>query len=205
MKDAIPLFPLHAVLYPQCTMSLRIFEPRYLDMISEQMKNNAGFGVCQIKEGSETGTAAACFNIGAYAQIIDFSRRADGLLNVVVTGKRRFRVRCARMRDNNLLEGEVDWLAETGETEDAGQYPLLRDIYLHLVENYETPYQAEDHAAIRAATLSYRLAEFLPFDGAVKQEILQTDATAERMELISTNLLETEIGFDLKKRNTPLQ
>ena len=60
----IPLFPLHTVLYPDGQLPLRIFEPRYVDMVSKCLKNNMGFGVCLIKQGAETGPAATCFNIG---------------------------------------------------------------------------------------------------------------------------------------------
>ncbi|HLA74912.1 MAG TPA: LON peptidase substrate-binding domain-containing protein, partial [Gammaproteobacteria bacterium] len=35
----IPLFPLHTVLFPGGLLSLRIFEPRYLDMVSNCMKS----------------------------------------------------------------------------------------------------------------------------------------------------------------------
>ena len=51
----IPLFPLHTVLYPHGRMPLQIFEPRYLDLVSECMKTDTGFGVCLIKQGAETG------------------------------------------------------------------------------------------------------------------------------------------------------
>ena len=70
--SSIPLFPLNTVLYPHGRLPLRIFEPRYLDMVSDCMKTDSGFGVCLIKQGAETGPAATCFNTGTYAEIIDF-------------------------------------------------------------------------------------------------------------------------------------
>ena len=51
----VPLFPLRTVLYPGGPLPLRIFEQRYLDMISRCMKAEAPFGVLLIREGSETG------------------------------------------------------------------------------------------------------------------------------------------------------
>ncbi|MGH8415392.1 MAG: LON peptidase substrate-binding domain-containing protein, partial [Gammaproteobacteria bacterium] len=57
MTATIPLFPLNAVLYPGGPLPLRIFETRYLDMVSLCLKQEAGFGVCLIEQGSETGPA----------------------------------------------------------------------------------------------------------------------------------------------------
>ena len=38
----VPLFPLHTVLYPHGRLPLRIFEPRYVDMVSDCMKTGTG-------------------------------------------------------------------------------------------------------------------------------------------------------------------
>ena len=41
----IPLFPLNVVLFPEGELKLRIFEPRYIDMVSDCLRNDTGFGV----------------------------------------------------------------------------------------------------------------------------------------------------------------
>ena len=192
----IPLFPLHTVLYPHGRLPLRIFEPRYLDMVSDCMKSDSGFGVCLIKHGAETGPAATCFKTGTYAEIIDFSRQQDGLLTITLQGKKRFRVLQTAVRSNNLLTGEIDWISPDQVGESSEEYPLLKELYMHIVENYETFYSHEDHGALSPALLSYRLAEFLPFDNGVKQEILETDSVQARLELVKSNLMSMEIEFD---------
>ena len=190
---SVPLFPLHTVLYPHGRLPLRIFEPRYVDMVSECMKTGTGFGVCLIRQGTETGPAATCFDTGTYAEIIDFSRQENGLLTITIQGKRRFTVMQTEVRTNNLLTGEIDW----SDTEEAGEGTQgdrpLRDLYLHIVNNYETLYSHEDHEALRPALLSYRLAEFLPLENNARQEILETDGVEDRLELIRTNLMGMEI------------
>ena len=192
----IPLFPLHTVLYPQGRLPLQIFEPRYLDMVSECMKTGSGFGVCLIKRGSETSSAASCFNIGTYAEIIDFSSQKNGLLSITIQGKRRFTVLQTERRSNNLLTGDIDWADpdETGSS--AHEYQPLRDLYLHIVENYETLYAHEDHDGVSPALLSYRLAEFLPIDNSVRQEILETGGAEQRLELIKANLMNMKFDID---------
>ena len=192
----IPLFPLHTVLYPDGQLPLRIFEPRYVDMVSECMKTNSGFGVCLIKQGTETGPAATCFSIGTYAEIIDFSRQTDGLLTITIQGKKRLRVLQTAVRSNNLLRGDIDWITSNEAEEDMEEYRLLEELYQHIVENYDTLYAYEECESISSALLSYRLAELLPFDNNIKQEILETDKVKARLELIKTNLMSMEIEFD---------
>ena len=64
----IPLFPLQAVLFPGGPMPLKIFEPRYLRMISQCLKEGSGFGVILIREGAEIGPATT-YEIGTLARI----------------------------------------------------------------------------------------------------------------------------------------
>ena len=52
---AIPLFPLSTVLFPEGPLPLRVFEPRYLDMVSRCLRSDSGFGVVLIVGGSDTG------------------------------------------------------------------------------------------------------------------------------------------------------
>ena len=53
--DDLPLFPLSTVLYPRGRLQLRVFEPRYLDMVRECSRRGSGFGVCLILQGREVG------------------------------------------------------------------------------------------------------------------------------------------------------
>ena len=46
------------------------------------------------------------------------------------------------------------------------------------------------------ALLSYRLAEFFPFDNGIKQKILEMDNTQARLELIKARLLNMEIEYE---------
>ena len=194
--ENIPLFPLHTVLYPDGRMPLRIFEPRYVDMVSECMKTSRGFGVCLIKQGSETGLAATCFDIGTYAEIIDFSRQPDGLLTITIEGKRRFRVLQTALRRNNLLTGEIAWVSAEQAGETSEEYASLRELYLHIVDNFETLYAHENHTSVSPALLSYRLAEFLPLANGAKQEVLETNDTGERLALIKDGLISLEAEIE---------
>ena len=55
MNEEMPLFPLGTVLFPGGALALKIFEPRYLDMVSACLRHQRLFGVCLIKQGQEVG------------------------------------------------------------------------------------------------------------------------------------------------------
>ena len=69
----VPLFPLNTVLFPGGPLPLRIFEARYVDMVSNCLKNDAPFGVLLIRDGGETGPATT-HEIGTLARIVDWYR-----------------------------------------------------------------------------------------------------------------------------------
>src|SRR3546814_14429606 len=43
--ESLPLFPLHTVLLPGAALGLRVFEPRYLDLVRECGRSGGGFGI----------------------------------------------------------------------------------------------------------------------------------------------------------------
>ena len=57
----LPLFPLNSVVFPGGALPLRLFEPRYLDMVKDCMRNEHGFGIVLIKNGQESGSAAEVY------------------------------------------------------------------------------------------------------------------------------------------------
>lgn len=108
-QDELPLFPLQTVLFPEASLSLRIFEQRYLDMISTCARTSSGFGVvCAWPAGDEKNARHA--RIGTEAVMTDFTTLEDGLLGVACRGQRRFRIHHTQARDDGLLIGTVGWL-----------------------------------------------------------------------------------------------
>jgi len=124
----LPLFPLNTVLFPGGILPLRIFEPRYLDMVKDCMRNNHGFGVCMIIQGEEVGQNTASAALGCEARIVDFDQTPDGLLAITALGERRFHVEQVKIRSNGLVMGEVSWLAAAQDVALAPEYFVLSQI-----------------------------------------------------------------------------
>lgn len=179
--ETIPLFPLNTVLFPQGLLRLRIFEPRYLDMIGECTREGRGFGVVLIRSGGETGPPPTTEEVGTLARVQDFEQRPDGLLGISALGTQRFRLRGSTVRPNGLMVGEPDWLAEPQDVpvpaEHAGLVDMLRQTIDQLAAGGEriAP-RYED-----AAWVGYRLAEMLPVQLEVKQGLLELTDPVQRL------------------------
>lgn len=94
----LPMFPLGAVLFPAMPLSLRVFEPRYLQLLQDVLPDGTSeFGVVLIERGQEVGGGEKRFDIGTVCQIADL-KIADGYLALTGEGTRRIEV--------------VEWLAE---------------------------------------------------------------------------------------------
>ncbi len=179
----MPLFPLHTVLFPRGPLPLRIFEPRYLDMIGRCMRTDTGFGVCLIRSGDETGPAEI-HEIGTVARIRDWERRKDGLLGISVVGERRFEVVKARMQKDGLRLAEVRLLEEAPRVslppDQADLAQLVRVILAQLARHYdglESDYDDADWVGCR-------LSEVLPFSLSRKQALLELDDPLYRLETL---------------------
>ena len=90
----IPIFPLDLVLFPNQDLPLRIFEPRYKQMIDDCMLGEKEFGVCLGHNSATLSNWQAPYNIGTLAKIVDCKDvdSTSGHLFVNVRGRRKFRI-----------------------------------------------------------------------------------------------------------------
>ncbi len=186
----LSLFPLRSVLFPGGVLPLRIFEPRYVDMIGRCMREQQGFGVVLIRTGQEARLAADadqpdCFGVGTEAQIIDFNQADNGMLGIVVEGRRKFRVHGTREQADHLLIGEVEFLPEETAGELLPEHDtlveVLRELTRHpLVQRLNLEVDFEE-----ARSVSLRLAELLPIEPEIKQALLQMRWPRERLTELS--------------------
>jgi len=180
---SLPLFPLHAVLIPGAQLQLRIFEPRYLDLVRQCGRDDSGFGVCLIIEGDEAGKPSLPTALGTEARIVDFTTLPDGLLGITVQGGRRFHVERTRVRDNGLIVADVTWLEEPMPTPLAIEYDLLAALLRRLIEHMGGVHARADAAAYEDASwISWRLAELLPIALADRQVLLQESDPEVRLQ-----------------------
>jgi uncharacterized protein len=178
----MPLFPLASVLFPGGQLQLRIFEPRYLDLVRECTRYGTGFGVCLILEGREVGAPAIPAVIGTIARINDFHSGDDGLLGIVAEGGSRFRVARTRIRSDGLLRGDADVWPGEPEQPVPVEFALLQSILERLIETMAPHWRHAPRSAYDDASwLGFRLAELLPLDAAEQQRMLELTDPLQRL------------------------
>lgn len=179
----MPLFPLAAVLQPGGHLSLRIFEPRYLDLVRECTRQQSSFGVCMILQGQEAGDPALPAAIGTTARITDFHAGDAGLLAIQAEGGQRFRVVRSRVRADGLLRGHVElWPAEP-TLEVPVEFALLQSILERLIETMAPHWRLTPRSNYDDASwVGFRLAELLPLDAHEQQHLLELTDPLQRLE-----------------------
>ena len=70
VMNVLPIFPLDLVLYPNQKIPLRIFEPRYRQMLDNCMSGDRRFGICRVEQGAEKNGWDGPTNIGTIAHVL---------------------------------------------------------------------------------------------------------------------------------------
>jgi len=183
----IPLFPLNVVLFPGGILPLRIFEPRYLEMVRRCMVDASEFGVALIREGVEAGGVARTHDIGTLCRIIDFDRTGDGLLAITGIGTQRFAIIAARVQGDGLNVARIDRLQESTAPlpERYSQHAsLLRQVLPQFGKHMQ--WSEEDLAD--AGWVAARLADILPMPLVDKQRLLELNDPLQRLAEVSLSL-----------------
>ena len=182
----IDLFPLNTVLYPGGPLPLRIFEPRYMAMVRNCMRDESSFGVVLIVAGAEAGEAVeTTAPVGTSARIADFYPLPDGLLGIYCLGGRKFRLLRRWRQDDGLNKAEVLWLPDEPQLELPVEYQHLGRLMGKVLPELGELYESVEKHLDDAAWVGYRLAEILPVSLSDKQEWLELDDPIERLAVLS--------------------
>jgi Lon protease-like protein len=176
------MFPLAVVLLPTERLPLHIFEPRYRELIGECIADGLEFGL--VFE-DETGTR----EIGTLAAVDEVVHRFDdGRLNVVVAGRRPFRIE-RWTEGRSFRTAEVSVLDDAGEPGEPGEAERALQLFRRLADRAGSEVEAPSSAS---ALLSYELATRVDFGPAVKQELLELRSERERLRRVA-KLLERSV------------
>jgi hypothetical protein len=182
---ALPLFPLKTVLMPGGVLALRVFEPRYLDMVKRCTRRGEGFGICLLIDGVEAAGLPVPAEIGTEARIVDFTMREPGVLGIAVEGERRFVVRSTSVQADGLMMAEVQWLPALPPMRVQPQHGFLVDLLKRMLERAGGPHAYADNASFDDAEwISHRLAELLPLNHDQRLHLLEEDDPALRLDAV---------------------
>ena len=186
--NTIPLFPLASVLFPQGRMDLKIFEQRYLDLVSTCMKTDTGFGVVWLERGSEvmnTQQDELRFGeVGTYARIVDWDALPNGLLGITIEGGENFKVADTEVQDNQLLVSSVEFSPEATTLHEESFHDHFLDVLNALVKHPQLKGLDLQYDRNNTLQLSGVLTQYLPVSELVKYEVLCIDDPTARLQRV---------------------
>ena len=192
---ALPLFPLQTVLFPGGLLQLKVFEARYLDLISHCLRSQTPFAVVRIRQGGElrgSGSQKTLLeDIGVLAHLLEVDAEQPGILRTRCVGGGRVHLGALRQRDDGL------WLAEAalGDAEPGAAVPdelagsakaLAQAIDALKAQDqhpFLPPFQLDD-----AGWVANRWCEILPISSAAKQRLMALDEPVLRLKLVQDYL-----------------
>ncbi|MDO9466424.1 MAG: LON peptidase substrate-binding domain-containing protein [Thiobacillus sp.] len=181
----LPLFPLNTVVFPGGQLPLRIFEPRYLDMVKQAIADNTPFGICGIREGQETGTPAVPYQVGTRVYVTDWDMPQTGILHIDTQAQDRFVIRNLRTEPSGLLIGTVESVSSEAATAVPDDLELAVEILRHIVNEYGDAHFAAPHEFDNAVWVGYRLSEVLPLKHSIKQNLLEMNDSVTRLRILT--------------------
>ena len=190
----LPLYPLQSVLFPGAQLNLRVFEARYLDLVSRCLREQQPFGAICLRQGSEVRSddeAVLLETTGVLARLEEVDAEQAGVLRVRCLGTQRFEIdepaqqadglwtARAWLIDDDAVVAPAETLVATvralanaiGALERKGGSPFIK------------PYKFDD-----AGWVANRWCELLPISLAAKQKLMALEDPQMRLRLVDEYL-----------------
>jgi Lon protease-like protein len=183
------MFPLGSVLFPHMPLRLRVFEERYLIMLSDLVKSDdPRFGVVLIERGVEVGGGEQRFGVGTAAEIGQVAAE-HGIVGLVAQGTSRFEV-VEWLNDDPYPRAEVRPLEELVwdpalETLRAETEQLVRRTLALASEFAEDVWPSDVELAGEPVPALWQLAAIAPLTALDQVALLRTRTTEELLSRVS--------------------
>ena len=189
----LPLFPLQAVLFPGGLLGLKIFEARYLDLVSACLREQRPFGLICLRQGTEAGRGAVALeSVGTLAHIDEVDSEQAGILRLRCTGGSRFALAGAPSQQADGL-----WTAPvTPVDDDPAELPapeMLATVtaLAQAIGNLKAqdalpflePFRLDD-----AGWVANRWCEILPIPMAARQKLMALESPSLRLKIVDEYL-----------------
>jgi uncharacterized protein len=197
---SVPVFPLNAVVFPGVVLPLHVFEDRYRALVRDLRAAEPEeriFAIPAIREGYEVGNhgVQSMHRIGTLVQLTSATARADGTIDIEVTGRHRVRIDELQPTEE-YLRAEVTNLPDHDESD---AIPLAQRV-LRRFTDYAVALERLTGVSIDPATaptdppyLSYWMAAVCPLALQQRQELLEAESATQRL-LTLDQLLQREMA-----------
>ena len=180
LPSVIPIFPLEeAMLFPNASRPLHIFEPRYRAMINDALKGDRIIGMVTLRPGYEANYEGrpAIYGVGCAGVISEVEELPDGRFNIVLRGFVKFRVNS----EDDSRPYRLARVTAMPEPLDDKEKDALHKERLRLEEFVSRPGAASNVPPdISDEEVVNVLAQYLPVDPVQRQGLLELDGVLLR-------------------------
>ena len=181
-EQGVPIFPLRTILFPGSKLPLRIFEPRYLDMVSRCMRSNGEFGIVLSRKVTQPGMLET-YATGTLATIIDWNQGDDGLLGITTLGTNKFELLSMTKQEDELNIGEIKIIEKEEDFKAPPNFDNMISLLESILEDIDL-YDEREKFFESASWVSFRFAEILPLKINDKQKCLEFNDPILRLNFL---------------------
>ena len=189
LPKKISVFPLsNFIIFPNTSVPLNIFEPRYIEMINESMKTDRIIGIIQPKEQKKN--ISELYTVGCAGKITNFNETDDGRYLIVINGISRFKILKEINNNKPYRECEVsfdEYIEDTKENYNEIKFTDLELIFKNLKNLFKKKGYIINFTELEKQSLDQTinaLAMASPFSLEEKQVLLETtNITNRKIEL----------------------
>jgi len=190
LPQKLPVFPLPgALLLPRADLPLNIFEPRYLEMISDALSGERMIGIIQPRDDSDTAERPDLMKVGCAGRITSYAETPDGRMLVTLTGVSRFSIKSELAVDTtyrqvvaNFKPFAIDLVMDLGAAE-VNRPALLTAFKDYLTANNMSADWSEINAA-STEVLVNTLSLLAPYPASEKQALLEAPDLKTRADVL---------------------
>ena len=179
LPKIISVFPLsNFVIFPNTSVPLNIFEPRYIEMIDNSMKTDRIIGMIQPKKQKDG--IPQLYNVGCAGKITNFNKTEDGRYLIVINGISRFKILKEINNNKPYRECEIsfdEYIEDTKENYNEIKFTDLELIFKNLKNLFKKKGYLINWKELEKQSLDQTLNALVmasPFSLEEKQALLET-------------------------------
>tara|TARA_B100000401_G_C52709020_1_gene672937 strand:- start:66 stop:707 length:642 start_codon:yes stop_codon:yes gene_type:complete len=210
LPNKIPVFPLsNFIIFPNTSVPLNIFEPRYIDMVNDSMKSNKFIGMIQPRNiKNKIDTSNDLYRVGCLGKIMSFKETEDGRFLIELKGIIRFNIVKEIKSEKKYRECEISFDKYSEDLKDKKEDIKFSDLEL-IFKDFKSLFEKRGFVINWKQLEKQKLDETInalamasPFTLEEKQALLET----KNLEIRKTKIAEilTTYTFD-KFNNSTLQ
>tara|TARA_B100000446_G_scaffold2260_1_gene2170 strand:- start:196 stop:837 length:642 start_codon:yes stop_codon:yes gene_type:complete len=179
LPKIISVFPLsNFIIFPNTSVPLNIFEPRYIEMIDNSMKTDRIIGMIQPKKQKDG--IPQLYNVGCAGKITSFNETKDGRYLIVINGISRFKILKEINNNKPYRECEIsfdEYIEDTKENYNEIKFTDLELIFKNLKTLFKKKGYLINWKELEKQSLDQTLNALVmasPFSLEEKQALLET-------------------------------